>query len=67
MQSLIGQFSEQFAQKPVVCTRRLLFSALDPLAREIIGIGCYRLGQQLEKTSLLCRLKALFGGRGSKL
>ena len=49
-------------------TLSLLSSALDFLAREMVSISCYRLGQQLEETSLLrplLFLKALVNALGS--
>ena len=53
-------------QKRGVYTHRLLFSALDILSREIVNIGCHRLGKQLEETLLLRRLIKLFGVLGSE-
>ena len=53
-------------RKRAVHTRILLFCALDLLVREIVNIGCHRLGQQLEETSLLCLLMKLLGVLGSE-
>ena len=53
-------------QKRVVYTLRLPSSDLDLLDREIVSIGCHRSGQQLDETSVLCRLKVLFDVLGSE-
>ena len=46
--------------------RTFLSFALELLASEIVSINCHRVGEQLEKTFLLCRLRALIGVPGSK-
>ena len=60
------QVSEILPKKRVVGTRILPSSAQILLAREIVNIGCHRLGHQFEETLLLSRLINLFAFLRSK-